>query len=185
MNHRSAVLALGVAAGAVAGAALFTSPVAYADDDQLLNIPGNPGLVGPIGGPTNVVNMNDLLFTYHQEDDLDQVRNGANVIGQFTDTHSELSPASVPGDPFLFGLIDSSDVISNSTYPGLADGATQQFLGLALASPDFPPIVFLANNFVDNPGIATSDVLTVLNVPIQLWDIPADTAAGADLAALF
>lgn len=182
MIPRSAVLALWVAAGAVIGAALFTSPLANADDDRLLDI---SGLIGPIGGPTNVVNMNELLFSYHQEDDLYQVLNGGNVIGQFTDTQSELSPASVPGVPFLFGLIYGNDVISASTYPGLADGATQQFLGLGLASPDFPPFVFLANNFVDNPGIATSDVLTVLNVPMQLWDIPADPAAGADLAALF
>lgn len=182
MNPRRTVVGLGIAVGAVVAAALFTSPGAYADDDQLLDI---SGLKGPIGEPTNVVNMNDLLFTYRQEDDLYQVLNGGNVIGQFTDTHSELSPESVPGVPFLFGLLYGNDVISASTYPGLADGATQQFLGLALASPDFPPFVFLANNFVDNPGIATSDVLTVFNVPIQLWDIPVDTAAGADLAALF
>lgn len=182
MNPRSAVLALGVAAGAVAGAALFTSPVAHADDDQLLGI---SGLVGPIGGPTNVVNMNDLLFTYHQEDDLDQVRDGANVIGQFTDTHSSLLPESVPGVPFLLGFFDSNDVISASTYAGLADGATEQFTGLGIAGPDFPSFLLLGNDYVNNPGIATSDVLTVLTVPIQLWDIPADPVAGADLAALF
>ena len=182
MNPRSAVLALGVAAGAVAGAALFTSPVAHADDDQLLGI---SGLVGPIGGPTNVVNMNDLLFTYHQEDDLDQVRNGGNVIGQFTDTHSAITPESVPTLPFLFGFFDSNDVISASTYAGLADGATQQFIGLGIIGPDFPPFLLLGNDIVTNPGIATSDVFTVLNASIPLWDIPADPAAGADLAALF
>jgi hypothetical protein len=186
MDPRRAVIAVGIAAGAVVVGAMFTSPVANADDDQLLSVPYYPGLVGPIGGPTNVVNMNDLLFLYHQEVDLDQVRDGANVIGQFTDTNTTIEPALIPGDPFLtFGLLYGNDVISDSTYPGLADGASQQFLGLVFASPDFLPFAFLANNFVDNPGIATSDVLTVLNLPIQLWDIPADPAAGADLAALF
>src|SRR5947209_15336415 len=127
MNPRRTVVGLGIAAGAVVAAALFTSSGAYADDDQLLDI---SGLKGPIGEPTNVVKMDELLFTYRQQDDLYQVLNDGNVIGQFTDTHSALVPDPVPGVPFLFGLIDSNDVISASTYAGLADGATQQFTGL-------------------------------------------------------
>lgn len=183
MNRRSAVLALGVAAGAVAGAALFTSPVAYADDDQLLDI---SGLQGPIGEPTNVVNMNELLYTYRQEDDLYQVVNDGNVIGQFTDTPSSLIVAPLGYTvPVFLGFFDIKDVISDSTYAGLADGATQQDMALVVIGPEFYPFTILGNDIVNNTGIATSDVLTVFDVPIQLWDIPADTAAGADLTALF
>lgn len=182
MGRRGMLLVLGVAAAAVS-AALSASPAAYADDDQLLNI---PGLFGPIGNPTNVQNF-DLppLFGYGQEDNLFNVEDSNNtVIGSFTDTSSGFStPFFGAGNlpPLFFGT--SQDVISNSTYAGLADGAEEidsrlvTFVGIPTIN--FQTLILLGNDYVNNPGIATSDTLTLFNLPIQLWDIPADTAGGA------
>lgn len=184
MNPRRAVIAVGIAAGAVVGAALFASPAAYADDDELLNI---SGLSGPIGQPTNVQNVLDPpLFIYHQEDDAYQVVNSSDsVIGQFTDTHSGFASPATP--PFLWPLELEvhHDVISNSTYSGLADGATETNTGLFIFTNI--PIQgvgdvtgeLVGNDYVNDPGIANSDILWLLNVPITLWDVPVDPAAGA------
>jgi hypothetical protein len=44
----------------------------------------------------------------------------------------------------------------------------------------------LGNDYVSNPGIATSDLVTLLGGTFTLWDIPADVTRGADaIAALF
>lgn len=196
MNLRNAFLAPGTAASAALAAALLTSAAAYADDDQLLDI---TGLRGPIGLPTNVVNDPVFpLFSYHQEDDAYQVVNNSNtVIGSFTDTHSTFeTPYFGSTLPPLF-FENNEDVVSNSTYSGLADGATEsnsQLVTFAgIPGIDFGTLVLFGNDYVNNPGIATSDTLTLFNAPIPLWDIPADAAGGAaldsggltDLAGLF
>jgi hypothetical protein len=44
----------------------------------------------------------------------------------------------------------------------------------------------LGNDYVNNPGIATSDLVTLFGGTFTLWDIPADVTPGADaVAALF
>lgn len=184
MNRHGMLLVL----GAVAGAALGFSPAALADDDQLLY---PPGTIGPIGGPTDVQNVDaSPFFYYHQETDLYNVLNGDNLLGQFTNTHSFFES---PYQPFGVWFSDSKDVISDSTYAGLANGATQDNTAFSTLALNGAFLVLLANSYVNNPGIATSDILTVFGLPITLWDVPADTAGSAavdpswltDLAALF
>jgi hypothetical protein len=175
MSRRGIAIVLAAAAGAL-GAALSASPAAYADDDQLLY---PPGTLGPIGEPTNVQNIDGSpLFDYHQESDLYDVVSG----GQFTDTHSFFE---APDQPFGAWTMDTQDVISNSRYAGLANGAIEDNTGL-YAQGLTGVTELLGNDYVDNPGIATSDLVTLLGGTFTLWDIPADVTPGADaIAALF
>lgn len=178
MSCRGIVVAL---AAAALGSALGVTPAAYADDDQLLY---PPGTIGPIGGPTDVQTIDaSPFFEYHQESGLYNVLDGGNSLGQFTDMHSYFIS---PYQPFGVWFSDTHDVISDSTYAGLADGATQDnatvsTLGLTGV------LVLLENDYVNNPGIATSDFVTLFGVTFPLWDIPADTTSSAALgvAGLF
>lgn len=197
MSYRHLLIALGAAVGAGLGAALFASPMAYADDlDNLLY----PPAFGPIGSPTNVHNINgDPFFGYNQADNLYHVLDNGNVIGQFTDTHSGFG---LPGQLVLFlpGFLDESDTISNSTYAGLADGATQNYAGLFIQG--FSSNSEIMTSFsLNNPGIetqnyfslfnsfqnlytsdatGTSDIVTMFGQSYTLFDFPATAAAGAD-----
>jgi len=175
MSRQGIAIVVGAAAAAL-GAALSVSPAAYADDDQLLDI---AGLLGPIGEPTNVQNIDGSpLFDYHQESDLYDVASG----GQFTDAHTFFE---APYQPFGIWMMDTQDVISNSTYAGLANGAIEDNTGL-YAQGLTGVTELLGNDYVSNPGIATSDLVTLLGGTFTLWDIPADVTPGADaIAALF
>jgi hypothetical protein len=175
MICRGIVVALGAAAAALC-AAPGGAPAAYADDDQLLDI---SGLRGPIGEPTNVHTIDGSpFFEYHQESDLYNVVSG----GQFTDTHSFFE---APYQPFGLWMMDTQDVISNSTYVGLENGAIEDNTGL-YAQGLTGVTELLGNDYVNNPGIATSDLVTLLGGTFTLWDIPADVTPGADaIAALF
>lgn len=185
MNCRHVVFAI--------GAALFTSPVAYADDTLF-----PPGTIGPIGDPTNVQHIDaSPFFEYKQEDDIYHVLDDGNLLGQFTDTRSFFES---PYQPFLLTFLDEKDVISDSTYAGLADGATQQYSAWTLWG--LGPTVLYADNFLNNPGIETNDLLQILGVFVNsyisddtgtsdvvtlfgqsftLFDFPAVPAAGVDL----
>ncbi|HEU0192475.1 MAG TPA: hypothetical protein VFR17_14600 [Mycobacterium sp.] len=167
---------------ALGSAALGGTPTASADDLGLLDI---PGLRGPIGPPTNVQTIDgDPFFGYRQEDELyNVVNNSNNVIGSFTDTNTTFGSPSIPPNLPPIYLADSTDVISNSTYSGLANGATEindrliTFVGIP--GINFMTLVLLGNDYVNNPGIATSDTVTLFNAPFTLWDSPADTASAA------
>jgi len=180
MSRRGIAIVLGAAAAAL-GAALSASPAAYADDDQLLDI---SGLRGPIGEPTNVQTIDaSPLFGYGTESNLWHVVDAdGNLIGQFTDMSTNFGS---PDPPFGVWMADDQDVISNSTYAGLANGATEENTGLyALGLTGVTEL--LGNDYVNNPGIATSDLVTLLGGTFTLWDIPADVTPGADaIAALF
>jgi hypothetical protein len=207
MGCRHIAFALGAAVGAGLGAALFTSPVAYATATDLFP----PGTIGPIGEPTNVQDVDaSPFFEYKQSDLLYNVVDNGNTVGQFTDSSSFFES---PYQPFLLTFLDQKDVISDSTYAGLADGATQEYTAWTLWG--LGPTVLYAHNYLYNPGIetndliqiiggfgnqyisdatGTSDVLTVFGQSFTLFDSPAVPAAGAelldsswlaDLAALF
>lgn len=202
MNARNVVLAFGVAAAAL-GAVLFTSPAASANDTNPPGYPQDslfpPGTTGPIGDPTNVQNVDFLGFGYHQEDDLYHVVTGGNLVGQFTDSHSFVVIPS-PTVVLLPYFDDTKDVIADSTYPGLADGATQETANWGIGGPDVP-IPLITTFYLNNPGIeteyffrmpeftndylisatGTSDVVTLFGQAFTLFDYPAAPAAGADL----
>ena len=181
MRRRSMVIVLGAAAAAI-GAALSASPAAYADDNQLID--DISGLRGPIGEPTNVQSIDaSPFFGYGTESNLwHVVDTDGNLIGQFTDTTTSFGS---PDPPFGVWMSDYQDVISNSTYAGLSNGATEENTGLyTLGLTGVTEL--LGNVYINNPGIATTDLVTLFGGTFTLWDIPADVTPGADaIAALF
>lgn len=209
MNVRNVVLAFGAAAAAL-GAALFTSPTACADDTNPPGYPQDslfpPGTTGPIGDPTNVQSVS-FLVGYHHEDDLYHVVTDGNLVGQFTDSHSFVVIPS-PTVVLLPFFQDTKDVISDSTYPGLADGATQETVNWGIGGPDVP-IPLITTFYLNNPGIeteyffrmpeftndylisatGTSDVVTLFGQAFTLFDYPAAGAVDpswlTDLTTLF
>jgi hypothetical protein len=166
MNRHGMLRVLGV----VAGAAVTFSPAALADD----LFP--PGTIGPIGGPTYAYDINASPFFHaSQYDGLYNVMDGDDSLGQFTDTSTYFIS---PYQPFGVWFSDSKDVISDSTYAGLADGATQDHFSVdTLTLTGY--LVLFGNEYYDNPGIATSDYLTLFGARFPLWDITLDATAGA------
>lgn len=209
MSCRHVVVVFGAAAGALLGAALFATPVSYAQpQDDLFP----PGTLGPIGEPTNVESFNlSPFFGYGQQSNLYHVVDNGTVTGQFTDTTTSFES---PNPPFGVWYLETKDVISDSTAAGLSNGATEddaswQMLGITgltvLASSHYLtnpgveteyqfqiPLIF-ENDYVSNAS-GTSDIVGLFGQSFTLFDFPAASAVGADtvdanwltdLAALF
>jgi hypothetical protein len=156
--------------GVVAGAAVTFSPAALADDFF------PPGTIGPIDGPTYAYDIYASPFFHaSQYDGLYNVMDGDDSLGQFTNTSTYFIS---PYQPFGVWFSDSKDVISDSTYAGLADGATQDHFSVDTLTLTGNLVLF-GNEYYDNPGIATSDYLTLFGTRFPLWDITYDAAGGA------
>lgn len=186
-------------AGAVAATAMAFSPAAVADE---LFPPGTE----QIGDRTYIANLYEQPFYRYSEWYAPyQVLDGNDEsLGEFTNTSVYYV---APYQPWGIWTVFNSDVISDSSYPELSDGATQQSLSFwTITFPYLQTLLFDAN-YYDNPGFATSfdvsfyggpglvlfdaayydspEIGTSLDVSffggpsIPIWDITYDAAGGA------
>ena len=161
MIHRrigGMALAVGTAAAAVAGAALISSPMAYADPP-----PVNPFNVfippGDEGYPTDIqVSSIPYLYTFHTENIpytvFDQ---GQNVVG----TYDIEQTGQISGLLPEIGLVDESDVVSDSTGAAPAVGTEWDGTALGLLFPQFD---FFVQNSMSSPDGTSADLFVLLDV---------------------
>jgi hypothetical protein len=192
MSSRGVVLVLGAAAGAALGAALFTSPAAYADTpvDNATVPPVDiyfppPDAVPVVGGGTNLQDVEvPLLFQYLSGDYQYNVEDSSgNVVGTFVDQDSNFYspwPQLGIGIPTI---VNTEDVIADSTGMAPADGTTYDGFGIA---SNFLGFVFpLFNNFYYQSPAGTIDDVAVFGQTIPIINTFSDQAsAAAALAGL-
>lgn len=172
MIHRriGGMALVGAAAGAVIGAALISSPTAYADPPPVP--PVNPFDVfippGDEGFPTDTqVSSIPYLYTFHTENIpytvFDQ---GHNVVGTY-DIHQTGQIAGLLPE---IGLVDESNVVTDSTGAAPAVGTEWDATGLGLLFPQFD---FFENMSMSSPDGTSADLFVLLDVANYFSSGPA------------
>ena len=163
MIHRrlGAMALVGAAAGAIVSAVLISSPMAYADPPPVP--PVNPFDVfippGDEGFPTDIqVSSIPYLYTFHTENIpytvFDQ---GQNIVGTY-DIHQTGQIAGLLPE---IGLVDESNVVTDSTGAAPAVGTEWDTTDLGLLYPQF---VFFENMSMSSPDGTSADLFVLLDV---------------------
>ncbi|WIM88322.1 hypothetical protein PT015_02070 [Candidatus Mycobacterium wuenschmannii] len=163
-------LVLPYVVGAMAATAIGFSPLALADDFF-------PPGTDQIGDRTYIADVfNEPFYRYAEYSTPYEVLSGDESLGQFTSTSTYFLS---PYQPFGIWTLFQSELISDSSYSGLADGATHQDLSFSTLTLTGLLTLF-SSDYYDNPGIGTSLDISFFGGPdIPIWDITYDTAGGA------
>jgi hypothetical protein len=169
MSCRRFVLAFGAVVGAGLGAAMFTSPAAYAVDE----LP--PGTVGPTGPATGVIDYEDLspFFIYHQATwPKNFVDDNGNVVGTLDETRTSWDASLI-----FMGAHSLHNVVENGTGTAAAwDGAVHDTYTLVTFAPLGGYLTIFGNEYLQTPEGA-SDYVTLFNNEFPIFDtFPADSS---------